>query len=122
MRWPSVRDVRTDDGTVTAELALCLPGVMLLCAALLLAGQAVIGEIRCADAARAAARLAARGEPASAVIAEADRRAPPGARVHLSRAGQTVTVDVEAAVAGVPTRWTGLTTHGSATASAEDDP
>ncbi len=111
-----------DNGTVTAELAVCLPGVMVLCAALLLAGQAVIGEVRCDDAARAGARLAARGEPPSAVIAEAARRAPPGARVDLTRTGDSVTVDVRAGLRGVGAGWAGLEANGSATASVEAEP
>jgi hypothetical protein len=111
-----------DRGTVTAELAICLPGVMVLCAALLLAGQAVIGEVRCADAARAAARLAARGEPPSAVLAEAARRAPPGAQVHLVRSGGSVTVEVRAGLRGVGAGWGGLSASGSATASVEAEP
>jgi hypothetical protein len=109
-----------DDGTVTAELAICLPGVMVLCAALLMAGQAVIGEVRCA--ARSAARLAARGEPPSAVVAEATRRAPPGAHIRLARSGDSVTVEVRAPLHGVGAGWTGLAASGSATASVEDGP
>jgi hypothetical protein len=112
----------TDQGTVTAELAICLPGVLVLCVALLMTGQAVIGEVRCADAARAAARLAARGELPSAVVAEATRRAPPGAAVHLVRSGDSVTVDVRAPLRGVGAGWTGLAASGSATASVEDGP
>jgi hypothetical protein len=111
-----------DEGTVTAELAICLPGVMVLCAALLMAGQATIGEVRCADAARAAARLAARGEPPGAVVAEATRRAPPGAHVHLARSGDSVTVEVRAPLRGVGAGWTGLAASGSATASVEVGP
>ena len=106
-------------GTVTAELAVSLPGVVVLCAALLMAGQAVIGEVRCADAARAGARLAARGEPPSAGVAEADRRGPPGAVVRLSRAGDEVRVAVRAPLGGLAPGWAGLTLTGSATASVE---
>lgn len=111
-----------DEGTVTAELAICLPGVMVICVALLMTGQAVIGEVRCADAARAAARLAARGEPSGAVVAEAMRRAPPGAKVRLARTGDTVTVEVHSPLRGVGAGWTGLAANGSATASVEDGP
>jgi hypothetical protein len=111
-----------DRGTVTAELAVCLPGVMVLCAALLLAGQAVIGEVRCADAARAAARLAARGDSSAAVVTEAMRRAPPGAEVRLVRSGDSVTVTVHAALRGVGAGWAGLAASGSATASVEEEP
>jgi hypothetical protein len=111
-----------DDGTVTAELAVALPGVVLLCAALLVTGQAVLGEVRCTDAARAAARLAARGEPASAVVAEASRRAPPGAVVSISRAGPRWRVEIRAPLHGPLPDWASLTMSGSATADVEAGP
>jgi hypothetical protein len=114
-----VRAADADDGTVTAELAVVLPGVVVICAALLFAGQAVIGEVRCQDAARAGARLAARGDPEPAVVAEASRRAPPGAEVRVVRSGPDVRVDVTAALRGVGAGWDRLTAHGSATAMAE---
>ena len=68
----------SEAGTVTAELAVALPAVVLLAVLLALTGQAVIAQVRCTDAARAAARLAARGEATPAVLTEAGRRAPPG--------------------------------------------
>jgi hypothetical protein len=111
-----------DDGTVTAELAVALPAVVLLCAALLVTGQAAIGEMRCTDAARAAARLAARGEPTSAVAAEANRRAPPGASVGVSRSGGQVRVVVRAPLGGLAPSWAGLTLTGTAFASTEGEP
>ena len=46
-------------GSVTAELALALPSVVLLLAVVLAAGDVVAGQIRCVDAARAGARAAA---------------------------------------------------------------
>ncbi len=112
-----------DTGTVTAELAVALPGVVLLCAALLMTGQAVIGEVRCTDAARAGARLAARGEPPAAVAAEATRRAPPGASVGCPARPGEVSVVGPGAV-GWPRRRTGpaWSLSGSATASVEDSP
>jgi TadE-like protein len=109
-------------GTVTAELAITFPGVILLCVALLMTGQAVIGEVRCADAARAGARLAARGDSVAAVAAEVSRRAPPGALVGVSRSGGLLRVSVRAPLGGVSPRWAGLTVSGSATASVESSP
>ncbi len=111
-----------DAGTVTAELAVALPGVVLLAVLLALTGQAVIGQVRCTDAARAAARLAARGEPAPRVLAEARSRAPAGARTQVSVAGDEVTVDVSsrlAVPAGRWLTWAALSLHGRATASVE---
>ena len=58
--WSRARSSR-DGGTVTAELAVALPGVVLLAVALLVAGQAAIGEVRCTDAARAGARAGGPG-------------------------------------------------------------
>jgi hypothetical protein len=116
------RRTSLDTGTVTAELAVALPGVVLLCAALLMTGQAVIGELRCTDAARAGARLAARGEPAGAVVAEATRRAPPGASVGLSESAGQVSVSVRAPLGGLAPQWAGLVLSGTATASVEGSP
>ena len=110
---------QSDDGTVTAELAMALPAVVLLCAALLTTGQAVMGEVRCADAARAGARLAARDESAAAVRAEAARRAPPGASVTVARSGDQVRVVVRARLGGLVPSWARVTLGGTATAAVE---
>jgi hypothetical protein len=113
-RGPSV-----DSGTVTAELAVALPGVVLLATALVVTGQAVIGEVRCTDAARAGARLAARGEPEPAVRAEAARRAPRGARVSVQVAAGEVRVLVTAPLGGPLPGGGALTMRGSAVAAVE---
>lgn len=65
-------------------LALCLAGV-----------TAVSMQVRCFDAAREAARLAARGDQRSAVDT-ARRVAPAGARIQLHRDGDFVTATVVA--------------------------
>jgi hypothetical protein len=65
-------------------LVLCLAGV-----------TAVSMQVRCVDAAREAARLAARGDERSAVDA-ASRVAPVGARVRLHREGDFVVATVVA--------------------------
>ena len=53
-----------DSGSATAELAVCLPALVLLLAAGLAALGAIRTQIECVDAAREAARAAARGERA----------------------------------------------------------
>ena len=63
-------------------LALCLGGL-----------TAVSMQVRCVDAAREAARLAARGDQRSAVEA-ARRVAPAGARIEVRRDGGFVTATV----------------------------
>jgi hypothetical protein len=85
-------------GSVTAELALALPAVILVLGALLGTGQVVAAQLRCVDAARAAARLAARGEPVGPVTAAGQRLAPGGGRVEVAIGAETVTVTVTARV------------------------
>jgi type II secretory pathway component PulL len=63
-------------------LVLCLAGL-----------SAVSMQVRCVDAAREAARLAARGDERSAVDV-ARRVAPGGAQVQLRRDGETIVATV----------------------------
>jgi len=90
---------RRDRGSVTAEFAVLLPGLMLLLAAILAAGTAADAQLRCLDAARSAARLAARHEPPSAVVSAARSAAPSAASVQVQRTGDLVRVQVAATVA-----------------------
>lgn len=85
-------------GSVTAELALTLPAVVLVLSALLGAGQVIGAQLRCADAARAGARLAARGEPVGVVTVAGRRLAPDGGRVEVSTGGAVVSVAVSARI------------------------
>nr|WP_131813008.1 TadE family type IV pilus minor pilin [Mycolicibacterium peregrinum] len=72
-----------------------LVAVLVLC----VGGLGAVGmQIRCIDAAREAARLAARGEGDTATAA-ARRIAPSGAVVHLARDGGLVVARVSAATA-----------------------
>lgn len=84
-----------DSGASTVEAAFALAAlvsVLVLC----LAGiTAVSAQIRCVDAAREAARLAARGD-ASAVIAVVRQIAPDGAAVRLRSEGDVVVASVTA--------------------------
>ncbi|GGS17058.1 TadE family type IV pilus minor pilin [Actinokineospora fastidiosa] len=82
-----------DRGAVTVEAAVAVVGLVVVLGFVLLGGSAAINQIRCVDAAREAARLAARGDPdAHAAAAEL---APSGATVRLSYAGDTVDAHVE---------------------------
>jgi Flp pilus assembly protein TadG len=83
---------------VTAETALALPSVVVAVALVTCVGQVVGGQLRCVDAARAAARAAARGEAADQVTAVAELAGPAGAQVELSRSGEQVEVRVRAQV------------------------
>lgn len=94
------RAVRGDErGTVTAELALVLPAVVMVLLVCCTLGAAVLGQVRCTDAARAAARAAAIGEPAAVVLAVAHDLAGPGARVSVAEDGEWVEVVVTRSVA-----------------------
>jgi Flp pilus assembly protein TadG len=90
---------RTDRGAVTAEAALVLPLLVGLTLALVwllsLAGQ----QVRVVDAAREAARAAARGDPDSVAIERA-LVAAPGASVTVSHADGEVAVTVTSRVSG----------------------
>ncbi|OBA58850.1 pilus biosynthesis protein TadE [Mycobacterium sp. 1100029.7] len=72
-------------------LVLCLAGI-----------AAVSMQVRCVDAAREAARLAARGDERSAVDA-ARRIAPDGARVQVRRDGDFLVATVAARSNLLPT-------------------
>ena len=89
-------------GSITAELALALPAVVLVLALVLTVGSAAAQQQRCADAARTAARLAAAGE-SDAVVADAVRRlAGRAARVEIGEDGSWVVVEVST---GGPQAW-----------------
>ncbi len=81
---------------MTAELAVGLPVLVFLLVAALTAVSAATAQLRCVDAAREAARAAARGE--SDAVAVGARSAPDGASVTVAPAGPTVRAVVQAPV------------------------
>ena len=86
-----------DSGAVTAELVVALPALVLLLTLAIGVVMAVTWQLRCADAAQVAARLAARSEPAAVVQAAARRVAPTGANVSVGTdAAGDLTVTVSA--------------------------
>ena len=87
---------RRDGGMATAELAVVLPTLVLVIAAGLTMVSVVLAQMRCVDAAREAARTAARGEPAGVVRSAAIRSAPAGAGVEIGGVGEEVRVTVSA--------------------------
>ena len=94
---------RRDAGMVTAETAVLLPVLVVVLAAAVFVLACVAAQLECVDAARSAARTAARGEPRAAVVSTAARLAPTGARVHVGAGGRladlpTVEVVVRAQV------------------------
>ncbi|WP_251839872.1 TadE family type IV pilus minor pilin [Oceanitalea stevensii] len=95
-RRPRPRD---EQGAVTAELALVLPAVVMVLLVCCTLGAAVLGQVRCADAARAAARAAAIGEPAAVVTSVARELAGADAEVSVDTDGSWVEVVVSRPVA-----------------------
>ena len=69
---------------VTAEFAVTITGVVFVLMLCLTAVATGIDHIRCAEASRVGARLAARAEPSGAIVAAAREAAPRGATVTLS--------------------------------------
>lgn len=100
-------------GSATAELAVALPAVVLVLVVVLVVGSAALAQLRCGDAARAAARAAALGEDAAAVQAIALELAGETAEVTASTAGGWVRVVVSRPVS---LGWLGA---GALTARAE---
>lgn len=89
-----------DRGAVTAELAVALPAVVLVLAALLVVVLAGVAQVRVVDAARAGARVATAGEEVSRVQEVVSRAAGPSATASVRDDGTWVTVTVRSSVTG----------------------
>ena len=87
---------RRDRGMATAEVAVALPALVVLVAAGMTAVSVLTAQLRCVDAAREAARAAARGEDAAFVRSLAERTGPDGSDVQVTSGGQEVEVTVSA--------------------------
>lgn len=109
---------RGEAGTVTAELAIGLVAVVLVLCALVVTASASSSRVRCIDAARAGARVAALGA-SDAEVAAAVRHLVPDARVDVDREPPWVEVDVARPLAGAWFARGGFTVTGSATAWVE---
>ena len=93
------RRVRSRDaGMVTAETAVLLPVLVVVLAAAVFVLACVAAQLACVDAARSAARVAARGEAGAVVTATAARLAPADARVALRSGGAADVETVEVVV------------------------
>jgi TadE-like protein len=102
---------------VTAELAACLPVLVLVLAAALTAVSAVSAQVRAQDAAREAARAAARGDaPAGRQMAST---VAPGARVSVTTSGTVVVAVVSLAVRPLGGWLPSLTARARAVAALE---
>jgi hypothetical protein len=110
---------RPERGSVSAELAVALPSVVVVLALVLTVGRVASVQVQCIDAARVGARQAARGESDGTAVDAARRFGPSGARVALSRNGSGVEVEVSAAVRMPGTGWPAITVRGHAAGPVE---
>src|SRR6478609_2743977 len=105
-----------DGGSVTVEAAMALAVLAVVLVACLAGVACVIAQVRCADAAREAARLAGRGDAGGASAAVA-ALAPAGASLSLGGSGDLVQATVSvAAIGGI---LPGVTIRASAAAARE---
>lgn len=88
-----------DRGTVTAEFAVALPAIVLVLAACLSALQLAGLQLRLTDAATAAVRQLARGDPVAARALAT--RLVPGSTVSVGSRGDLACVTLVARVGGV---------------------
>jgi hypothetical protein len=95
LRRPPGDEGDADRGAVTIEAALALCSLAVFLAVAVGSVVAVAASIRCIDAARELARLAARGEPDRGHMVAAEL-APGGARLSLVRQGDVVVAEVSA--------------------------
>ena len=106
----------------TAEFAVAIPATVLMLVVSLSALTTVWDQVRCTDAARATARLLARGDASVAAVSQGRELAPPNAQIAvLAGAGS-----VEVTVTGHPARplaWMGARAvpRGRAVAALESD-
>ena len=120
----SLRPPSGAGGSVTAETAVLLPVLLVVLAAAISVLACIGAQLRCLDAARSAARVAARGDAADLVRGTAERLAPPGATVSLVSTPDTVEVVVTAQVRplGSALRLPTVGVSGRAVAGREDLP
>lgn len=95
-----------DGGYVTAEAAVVIPILVALAALLIWGLEAAAAQVRCVDAARAAAREAARSETPARVREAARQAAPSGAQVSVRTVDGMVRVRVTVPVPRFPVTLT----------------
>ncbi|MGH8825882.1 MAG: TadE family type IV pilus minor pilin [Jiangellaceae bacterium] len=97
---PRRRRARDDPtrGAVTAEIATALPALVVVVIGAVWVVSVGLAQLRCADAAREAARAAARGDDPAVVSSVAEAAAPDGAVVRVRVEGELVTVEVVARI------------------------
>jgi hypothetical protein len=115
----SGRERPGDRGSVTAEIAVALPALVVMVMAALSAVAVATAQLRCVDAAREAARAAARGDTLPVVRGIARHSAPPRAAVAVTTHGEQVSVTVSASVRLLSGRGPAIAVEGRAVAAVE---
>ena len=105
----------------TAEFAVAMPAVVLVLVLALSALSTATDQVRCTDAARATARLLARGDSPQSAVGQGRTLAPPGAVLTVRQSA----TDIEVRVVGQPAAglaWlgAGAIPRGQAVAARED--
>ena len=91
---------RDQRGAATAELAMALPLLVAVTVGLVWLQAVGAAQLRVVDAAREAARAAARGDSTHEAVAHGLRVAPEGSRLTLAVTGDRVTASAVGEVAG----------------------
>ncbi len=111
---------KRERGSVTAELAVALPTLVLVLVVGIWLQSAIALRGRCVDAARAGARAAARGDAPATIRSQLVAGLPRGAEVEIARGAGLVTVTVRARTSPLA-GFDGLSASLSAAASAADE-
>ena len=93
--------MQDDRGGVTVEAAFAVAALVVVVLLCVTGIVTLVAQVRCIDAAREAARLAARGDENSATSA-ARQVGPAGSRVELRRAGDRVVARVSTGTSLLP--------------------
>ncbi len=106
-------------GSVTAEVAVVLPALVVLLTLLLATAHVGVVQLRLEEAARAGAREVMRGESSEAVEQTVQRLAGENASMHVASGSGWTTVDVRATVQGPIVEHLGIELHASASGKEE---
>ncbi|WP_104168043.1 TadE family type IV pilus minor pilin [Arthrobacter sp. SX1312] len=108
-------------GSVTAEVAVVLPALVVLLALLLATAHVGTVQLRLEEAARAGAREVMRGESSASVQQTVQRLAGDNATAQVGSAGDWTTIEVRARVEGPLVDLLDLELHASAAGRKEHD-
>jgi hypothetical protein len=120
---PRPTDRSADHGAVSVEAAFGILALLVVVSTLVWSLSLLIAQLAVGEAARAAARVAARGDDLAAVSDEVHRLVPNAVVVVRTESGHVV-VEVRRSVTapGALARWGAVDLHADATALVEESP